>query len=84
VRVCLVAGLGMFIPALPAFAEVLVVTGTPPSHTVFTSISLHDPKLLAVQASASIAPPQDRSDATELLMLVAGLTFVGMATLWRS
>jgi hypothetical protein len=84
-RVCLVAGLGIFLPALPVFADVLVLSRTAPANTAVAAVSVRDAKPAADQAAAPDAPAHDdRSSASELLMLVAGLTVIGLVTLWRS
>jgi hypothetical protein len=82
-RVCLAAGLGIVIPALPAFAEVMALPLA--EHTTLAIASPSTPA--AAPATQSAAPPEpagDRPERSELLMLVAGLTVLGMVTLWRS
>ena len=83
-RVCLAAGLGMYFPALPSFAEVLVLTHVAPGHTAVAAVSLREANPAKAQAAAPDAPEEDASTPSERLMLVVGLTLLGLVTLWRS
>jgi hypothetical protein len=82
-RVWLAAGLGIAIPALPALAEVMVL---PVAERM--TLSKASPSIRAAapasQGAAPATPAGERSDRSELLMLVAGLTVLGIITLWRS
>ena len=80
-RVCLAAGLGIAIPALPAFAEVLVLSGA--ERAPVAVVSLGYPLPTTGQSAAPTQPARERSQRSELLMLVVGLTVIGMITLWR-
>jgi hypothetical protein len=71
----------MFVPVLPAFAEVLVFTDATQPYTAVAGVSLRETKPVPAQADAPVQ--DDRSSSSELLMLVAGLTVIGLVTLWR-
>jgi len=65
----------MCLPALPAFAEVVVLPSARPAQVSAASEA-------GVEAVRSVAPEQ--SDAATLLLLLAGLAVIGIITLRRS
>lgn len=82
-RVCLAAGLGIAVPALPAFAEVLVLSGAERAPVGVVAVSLGHPPPATGQSAALTQPPRERSERSQLLMLVVALILIGMITLWR-
>jgi len=84
VRMCLAAGLGIFLPALPVVAEVVVL----PPATAGQSAAGPAAGDRSGQATNDAAPANPaaghRLRSSELLLLLAGLAAVGVIALRRS
>jgi len=83
-RVCLAAGLGIYLPALPVFGEVRVLPLASAPHAPPAAGSPRAAAVIAAQSAAPSLPARDRSSPSESLLLIAGLTALGIITLWRS